>query len=55
MIWVLGGITLGIIVGYYIPITYTMNYSLYMSVMILAAMDLIFGAVKSSFEGTMII
>lgn len=51
MIWVLGGIALGIIVGYYIPITYTMNYSLYMSVAILAAMDSVFGAIKSGFDG----
>jgi small basic protein len=51
MIWVIGGIALGIIVGYFIPITYTMDYSLYMSVAILAAMDSVFGAIKSSFDG----
>lgn len=47
MIWILAGLALGIVVGYYIPFTYPMDYSLYMSVAILATMDSIFGAVKS--------
>ncbi|MBO3443273.1 MULTISPECIES: small basic family protein [Clostridia] len=51
MIWILAGLALGVVVGYYIPFTYTMDYSLYMSVAILATMDSIFGAVKSGFEG----
>lgn len=50
MIWILAGLALGVVVGYYIPFTYPMDYSLYLSVAILAAMDSIFGAVKSGFE-----
>ena len=48
--WILIGLSFGVIVGNYIPLTYPMDYSLYMSVAILATMDSIFGAVKSSFE-----
>lgn len=51
MLWILGGLALGIVIGYYIPFTYPMDYSLYMSVAILATLDSIFGAVKSTFEG----
>lgn len=51
MIWILAGLALGVVVGYYIPFTYPMDYSLYMSVAILATMDSIFGAAKSGFEG----
>ena len=51
MILTLAGLALGVVVGYYIPFTYPMDYSLYMSVGILATMDSIFGAVKSGFEG----
>lgn len=51
MIWILAGLALGVVVGYYIPFTYPMDYSLYLSVAILAAMDSIFGAVRSGFEG----
>ena len=50
MIWILAGLALGVVVGYYIPFTYPMDYSLYLSIAILAAMDSIFGAVKSGFE-----
>jgi len=50
MLWILGGLALGVVIGYYIPFTYPMDYSLYMSVAILAALDSIFGAVKSTFE-----
>ena len=51
MLWILGGLALGVVIGYYIPFTYPMDYSLYMSVAILATLDSIFGAVKSTFEG----
>ncbi|MGL6105817.1 small basic family protein [Romboutsia sp.] len=51
MIWILAGLALGVVVGYYIPFTYPMDYSLYMSVAILATMDSIFGAFKSGLEG----
>ena len=39
MLWVLGGLAFGVVVGYYIPFTYSMDYSIYMSVAILAIMD----------------
>ena len=51
MIWILAGLALGVVVGFYIPFTYPANYSLYMSVAILAIMDSIFGAVKSGLKG----
>ena len=51
MILILAGLALGVVVGYYIPFTYPMDYSVYMSVAILATMDSIFGATKSGFEG----
>ncbi|RDY25723.1 DUF1290 domain-containing protein [Romboutsia weinsteinii] len=51
MIWILAGLALGVVVGYYIPFTYPIDYSMYMSVAILAIMDSIFGAVKSGFAG----
>ncbi|RDY24938.1 DUF1290 domain-containing protein [Romboutsia maritimum] len=50
MIWILAGLALGVVVGYYIPFTYPIDYSLYMSVAILATMDSIFGAIRSVFE-----
>ena len=51
MILILAGLALGVVVGYYIPFTYPIDYSLYMSVAILATMDSIFGAIRSVFEG----
>lgn len=51
MIWILAGLALGVVVGFYIPFTYPVSYSLYMSVAILATMDSIFGAVKSVLQG----
>ena len=51
MIWILAGLALGVVVGFYIPFTYPANYSLYMSVAILATIDSIFGAVKSGLNG----
>ena len=50
MIWILAGLARGVVVGYYLPFTYSIDYSLYMSVAILATMDSIFGAIKSGFE-----
>lgn len=51
MLWVIIGLALGIMVGYYVPFTYPDSYSLYISVAILAAMDSVFGAVRASMEG----
>lgn len=52
MIWALLGLALGIVSGYFLPFSYPDNYSLYVSVGILAAMDSVFGAVRSSMEGS---
>lgn len=41
---------MGLVVGNYLPFTYPDNYSMYVSIGILAAMDSIFGAVKASME-----
>ena len=48
MLWVLGGLAFGVVVGYYIPFTYSMDYSIYMSVAILACLDSVFGAVRAN-------
>ncbi|RKD34304.1 small basic family protein [Thermohalobacter berrensis] len=50
MIFAIIGIAIGIVVGLYLPITYSTNYSLYMSVAILACMDSVFGGVRASLE-----
>lgn len=51
MIWAILGLALGVVAGYFLPITYPDNYSVYVSVGILAAMDSVFGAVRASMEG----
>ncbi len=45
------GIVLGILIGFYIPFEFTTISSLYISVGLLAAIDSILGALRSSFEG----
>ncbi|MTI66583.1 MAG: DUF1290 domain-containing protein [Firmicutes bacterium] len=45
------GIVIGVVVGYYLPITYSPVYSTYMSVAILACLDSVFGGIKASLEG----
>ncbi|KAB3533264.1 small basic family protein [Alkaliphilus serpentinus] len=47
MIIALIGLLIGIILGLYLPITYPATFSLYISVAILAALDSVFGAIKS--------
>ncbi len=51
MIIAILGLAIGIFLGFYTPITYPTSYSLYMSVAILAALDSVFGAIKSYIEG----
>lgn len=51
MIWAILGLALGVVAGYFLPFTYPDNYSVYVSVGILAAMDSVFGAVRASMEG----
>ncbi|GAU78696.1 small basic family protein [Fusibacter sp. 3D3] len=50
MIIAIMGIILGILIGIYIPFEFTTISSLYISVGILAAIDSILGALRSSFE-----
>ncbi|KXZ39555.1 Small basic protein [Alkalithermobacter thermoalcaliphilus JW-YL-7 = DSM 7308] len=45
------GLALGVIIGYYIPVTYPDSYSLYISVAILASLDSVFGAIRANIEG----
>ena len=48
MIWAILGLSLGVIVGGYIPFTYPSSYSLYISIALLAAFDSVCGAVRAS-------
>lgn len=50
MIIALLGILFGLIIGFLIPISITAAYSIYFSVAILAAIDSVFGAIRSSME-----
>ena len=50
MIWAILGLSLGVIVGGYIPFTYPSSYSLYISIALLAAFDSVCGAVRASME-----
>ncbi|MDD4503680.1 MAG: small basic family protein [Clostridiaceae bacterium] len=46
------GLLLGIAIGLVLPITIPIQYSSYMSVAILAALDSVFGGIRSSIEKT---
>lgn len=46
------GLLIGIIIGLLSPITIPIQYSSYMSVAILAALDSVFGGIRSSIEKT---
>lgn len=50
MIIALLGIMLGVFIGFYIPYSFDMLYSLYLAVGILAAIDTIIGAVRATLE-----
>lgn len=50
MILAIIGIALGMIIGIYLPITYSASYSLYVSVAILACMDSVFGGLRALLE-----
>lgn len=50
MLFALIGILIGAIIGLYLPITYSPNYSLYVSVAILACMDSVFGGIRANLE-----
>ncbi|MGB5824276.1 MAG: small basic family protein [Proteocatella sp.] len=50
MIWAILGLSLGVIVGGYVPFTYPSSYSLYISIALLAAFDSVCGAVRASME-----
>lgn len=46
------GLLLGIVIGILSPVTIPIQYSSYMSVAILAALDSVFGGIRSSIEKT---
>lgn len=50
MLLALIGILIGVVVGLYLPITYSPDYSLYISVAILACMDSVFGGIRANME-----
>lgn len=52
MIVPLLGLLLGILLGLLSPLTIPIQYSTYMSIAILAALDSVFGGVRSSMENT---
>lgn len=45
------GLFLGVIIGLFLPNFYPAAYSFYISIAVLAALDSIFGAVRSNMEG----
>lgn len=55
MIYPALGLLLGIIVGYYSPMTVPTFYAPYMSISVLAALDSIFGGIRAIREGNFII
>jgi small basic protein len=50
MIIALFGITIGVIIGYYIPISISGAFTIYLSVAILAAIDSLFGGIRANLE-----
>lgn len=46
------GLIIGVLLGIYLPISIPVQYSTYMSVAILAALDSVFGGIRSSIEKT---
>lgn len=50
MIIALIGLIIGISLGFFSPVTIPVQYSTYMSVAILAALDSVFGGIRSSME-----
>lgn len=50
MIIAILGILLGLAIGFLIPVSITAAYSIYFSVAILAAIDSVFGAIRSSMD-----
>lgn len=51
MLIALFGIAIGVLVGYFLPISLSTGSSLYMSVAILAAIDTVFGGIRANMEG----
>ncbi len=48
---VMAGLTIGVVLGLIFDISYPMQYSFYITVGLLAAMDSLLGAVRTSMEG----
>lgn len=50
MIYAIIGILLGVLIGKFLPITYSASYSTYISVAILACLDSVFGGIRAMFD-----
>ncbi len=46
------GLLIGVLLGFFLPMSIPVQYSTYMSVAILAALDSVFGGIRSSMEKT---
>ena len=51
MIYPLIGLVLGLLVGFYFPISVPVFYAPYMSIAVLAAIDSVFGGIRAIYEG----
>ena len=50
MIIAILGITIGVLIGYFIPISISGGFTIYLSVAILAAIDSLFGGIRANLE-----
>jgi len=50
MVYALIGILVGAIIGFLLPYTYNTAYTLYISVVILACLDSVFGGIRANLE-----
>lgn len=50
MLIALLGLVIGVVIGFFLPNFYPAEYSFYISISVLAALDSIFGAVKANME-----
>ena len=51
-IWALLGLVLGVTIGLNIPLLFPLSFAKYMSVAVLAALDSVFGGIRSAMEDT---
>ena len=55
MLYALAGIVIGFAAGWYFPLYLPFEYARLLSVSLMAALDTVFGGMRSSMEGNMII